>query len=86
MRFPSSYCTDGGRAINSFEPDWPQTLTGFAKKAHEFYEKELAPLATSCARRSWIFRAACRATSASFCAGSAAGRAARAGDQRPVSA
>ena len=32
MRFPSSYCTDGGRAINSFEPDWPQTLTGFAKK------------------------------------------------------
>ena len=44
MRFPSSYCTDGGRAINSFEPDWPQTLTGFAKKGHEFYEKELAPL------------------------------------------
>jgi hypothetical protein len=44
IRFPSSYCTDGGRAINSFEPDWEQTLTGFAKKAHEFYEKELAPL------------------------------------------
>ena len=44
LRFPSSYCTDGGRAINSFEPDWPQTLTGFAKKGHEFYEKELAPL------------------------------------------
>jgi hypothetical protein len=42
LRFPSSYCTDGGRAINSFEPEWPQTLTGFAKKAHEFYEKELA--------------------------------------------
>lgn len=44
LRFPSSYCTDHGRAINNFEPDWPQTLTGFAKKAHEFYEKELAPL------------------------------------------
>ena len=43
MRFPSSYCTDGGRAINSFEPDWPKTLTGFAKKGHEFYERELAP-------------------------------------------
>ena len=42
VRFPSSYCTDGGRAINSFEPDWPKTLTGFAKRAHEFYEKELA--------------------------------------------
>ena len=44
LRFPSSYCTDGGRAINSFEPDWPQTLTGFAAKAHAFYEQELAPL------------------------------------------
>jgi hypothetical protein len=44
LRFPSAYCSDGGRAINSFEPDWPQTLTGFAKKGHEFYEKELAPL------------------------------------------
>jgi hypothetical protein len=43
LRFPSAYCTDGGRAINSFEPEWPQTLTGFAKKAHEFYEQELAP-------------------------------------------
>ena len=32
LRFPSSYCIDGGRAINSFEPDWPGTLTGFAKK------------------------------------------------------
>jgi len=44
LRFPSAYCTDGGRAINSFEGDWPQTLTGFAKKGHEFYEQELAPL------------------------------------------
>jgi len=44
FQFPSAYCTDRGRAINNFEPEWPQTLTGFAKKAHEFYEKELAPL------------------------------------------
>lgn len=44
LQFPSAYCTDRGRAINNFEPDWAQTLTGFAKKAHEFYEKELAPL------------------------------------------
>jgi hypothetical protein len=29
--------------INSFEPEWPETLTGFAQKGHEFYEKELAP-------------------------------------------
>jgi hypothetical protein len=43
LRFPSTYCTDGGRAINSFEPDWPKTLTGFAKRAHEFWQKELEP-------------------------------------------
>jgi hypothetical protein len=43
MRFPSEYCTDGGRAINNFEPNWPETLTGFAKRAHEFFEKELRP-------------------------------------------
>jgi hypothetical protein len=43
IRFPSEYCTDGGRAINNFEPDWPETLTGFAKRAHEFFLKELQP-------------------------------------------
>jgi hypothetical protein len=43
FQFPSAYCTDRGRAINNYEPEWPQTLTGFAKKALEFYEKELAP-------------------------------------------
>jgi hypothetical protein len=43
VRFPSEYCTDGGRAINSFEPDWPKSLTGFAKAAYEFWRKELEP-------------------------------------------
>jgi len=43
LRFSSEYCTDGGRAINSFEPDWPQSLTGFAKRAYEFWQKELEP-------------------------------------------
>jgi hypothetical protein len=43
VRFPSEYCTDGGRAINNFEPNWPETLTGFAKRAHEFFQKELQP-------------------------------------------
>jgi hypothetical protein len=36
-------CTDGGRAINSFEPDWPETLTGFARRAYEFWKQELEP-------------------------------------------
>ena len=43
FRFPSEYCTDGGRAINSFDPDWPESLTGFAKRAFEFWQKELQP-------------------------------------------
>lgn len=43
VRFPSAYCTDGGRAINNFEAGWPETLTGFAKHAHEFWQKEMAP-------------------------------------------
>jgi len=43
IRFSSEFCTDGGRAINSFEPNWPESLTGFAKRAYEFWEKELQP-------------------------------------------
>ena len=37
--FPSDLCTDGGRAINSNDPDWPETLQG---KAKQFYERYLA--------------------------------------------
>jgi hypothetical protein len=44
MRFSSKFSTDGGRAINNSEPNWPETLTGFAKRAHEFWQKELQPL------------------------------------------
>ncbi|MFS2008670.1 hypothetical protein ACCD06_02210 [Azospirillum sp. CT11-132] len=40
-RFPSTYCTDRGRAINNFEPDWPSTLTGFAREAFDIYAKHL---------------------------------------------
>jgi hypothetical protein len=43
VRFSSQYCTDGGRAINNFEPEWPDTVTGFAKRAYEFWQKELKP-------------------------------------------
>jgi hypothetical protein len=37
--FPSTLCTDGGRAINSGNPDWPETLQGKAKEFFERYEK-----------------------------------------------
>lgn len=40
-RFPSTWCTDGGRAINNFEPDWPNSLTGYAREAYEVYERVL---------------------------------------------
>ena len=43
LRFPSSYCNDGGRSINNFEKDWPNSLEGFGKKAYEYFEKELRP-------------------------------------------
>jgi hypothetical protein len=44
LTFPSSYCNEGGRRINILDPEWPTSLEGFAKRAFEFYEKELRPL------------------------------------------
>jgi hypothetical protein len=41
--FPSSLCTDSGRAINNAEPDWPETLTGKAKALLEKYEERGRP-------------------------------------------
>lgn len=36
--FSSALCSDGGRAINNADADWPETLQG---KAKEFYERYL---------------------------------------------
>jgi hypothetical protein len=44
ITFPSRYCSDGGRRINIADAEWPTTLTGFAKDAYDFYDKELRPL------------------------------------------
>jgi hypothetical protein len=44
LTFPCSYCSDGGRRINVGDPDWPETLNGFAKRAYDFYLQELRPL------------------------------------------
>jgi hypothetical protein len=41
--FPSELCTDGGRAINNSDPNWPTTLVGYAARAFEFYKAELQP-------------------------------------------
>jgi hypothetical protein len=44
LTFPASYCNDRGRRINNLEADWPDSLEGFAKRAFDFYSKELKPL------------------------------------------
>jgi hypothetical protein len=44
MRFPNAMCSDGGRAINNTESDWPDTLTGRPRQAYEFWRERLRPL------------------------------------------
>jgi hypothetical protein len=44
VTFPCKFCSDGGRRINIADPEWPSTLEGFAKRAYDFYLKELRPL------------------------------------------
>ena len=44
VTFPSAFCNDKGRRINNNEPDWPESLEGFAKRSYDFYVKELQPL------------------------------------------
>ena len=41
--FPSDLCTDSGRAINNYDPNWPETLQGKAKEFFERYEKLAKP-------------------------------------------
>jgi len=38
LTFPATFCSDGGRAINNFEADWPTTLTGRAAKLYQLWE------------------------------------------------
>lgn len=44
IQFPSTWLSDGGRAINNGEPDWPSSLQGFAKRAYDYYVENLQPL------------------------------------------
>lgn len=41
VQFPSELLTDRGRRVNNFEPDWAETLDGFAKRAYEHYKEHL---------------------------------------------
>ncbi len=44
LRFPAKLCSDGGRAINAPEPNWPSTLRGEAAETYLRFERELQPL------------------------------------------
>jgi len=44
IQFPSTLLSDGGRRVNNFLPDWPDSLQGFGKRALDFYKEHLAPL------------------------------------------
>lgn len=41
--FPSRLCTDNGRAINNFDPKWPDTLQGKARELYEGFKENLQP-------------------------------------------
>jgi len=41
--FPSDFCTDSGRAINSQRSDWPSTLQGKAKELYELFNEVARP-------------------------------------------
>jgi CBS domain-containing protein len=43
LRFPCELCSDGGRAINAPEPDWPGTLRGEAAELYLRWEQDLKP-------------------------------------------
>jgi len=43
LRFPSQLCSDGGRAININEDDWPSTLRGEAAELYLRWEHDLRP-------------------------------------------
>jgi CBS domain-containing protein len=43
LRFPSQLCSDGGRAINAPDPDWPATLRGEAAEIYLRWNRDLKP-------------------------------------------
>ncbi len=42
--FPSSLCSDDGRAINNARPEWPETLRGKARELYDTFERHARPL------------------------------------------
>lgn len=42
--FPSSLCSDDGRAINNDDPEWPDTLQGKAREMFDAWERHARPM------------------------------------------
>lgn len=61
VTFPSSYCNDGGRRMNTLDPEWPTSLEGFAKKAYDIIRRSSGRSATRYMPRSSTLRVACQA-------------------------
>ncbi|WP_044561837.1 CBS domain-containing protein [Azospirillum sp. B4] len=51
LRFPAELCSDGARAINAPEPDWPRTLRGEAAEIYQRWKHELQPAGFSLTAR-----------------------------------
>ncbi|EGY02141.1 CBS domain-containing protein [Nitrospirillum viridazoti Y2] len=51
LRFPAELCSDGARAINAPEPDWPRTLRGEAAEIYQRWHHELQPAGFSLTAR-----------------------------------
>ncbi|NQU56587.1 MAG: histidine kinase [Rhodospirillales bacterium] len=43
IKFRAAFCSDGGRAINNHEKDWPQTLQGKASSFHSIWKQHGQP-------------------------------------------
>ncbi len=43
LQFPAELLSDGGRRVNNFEPDWPDSLQGFGKRAYDYFQENLKP-------------------------------------------
>jgi CBS domain-containing protein len=43
LQFPAALCSDGGRAINSYRPEWPETLRGEAAELYSRWESDMKP-------------------------------------------
>ena len=62
LPFPSQLCSNGGRAINVPDPDWPATLRGEAAEVSSMEPRSEARMVSILRRGFWTFPVECRAS------------------------